>query len=55
MVTPVAVGLRVLNIVLDHDHSHIILAHKHVGHFIDIIHKGADDADSRNIIQVLFH
>ena len=55
MVASVAVWLGIFDIILHSDDPYIVLAHQHLRHFIDIIHKGADDTHSRHIIQIFNH
>ena len=55
MIAAVAVGLGMLDIILDGDNRNVILADQHIGNGINIINKGTDYADSCNVIQILHH
>ena len=55
VIAAVAVGLWIFDIILYRDHLYIILAHQHLCHFVNIIHKRADNPYSRHVIQVFNH
>ena len=55
MIAAIAIGLGMLDVILDGNNRNIILADQHIGNGINIINKGADYADSRNVVQILHH
>ena len=50
MIAAVAVGLGILDIVLNPKNGNVILLGKEFGNRIDIVNKRADDADSCHIV-----
>ena len=55
MVALIAVGFWIFNIVFDVEHRNIRLPGDHIRDGINIRHKRTDNADPRNIVQVLHH
>ena len=55
MVTLVAVRLRILDIILHHQHCHIRLTRDHLRDPVNIRAERADNTDARNIAQMLNH
>ena len=51
----IAVILRIPNIILNLQDMHIVLPHHHTGERVNIVHEGADNTHTRNVIEILRH
>ena len=55
MITAVSVGLGILDIILDLQHSYIVLRPQNRRDLVNIIDKGTDDTNPCHIVQVVQH
>ena len=55
MIALVAIGLRLSDVVLYIENRNILLARDHIRDLVNILVKGTDDADTRNVTELLHH
>ena len=54
MQASIAAFLRIFDVILRSNNVYVVLHSQHVRQLVDIIHKRADHANARDVVQVLF-